>query len=155
MKSEFSHACLESGRDVTRASSICGNGQSVNRRRHARSCGLVRRGRRRRALGAALVHVNRIQPAALRVFFADFDVAEHRAHGVTLTDLRIKFLNRSACGRDDVHVRLVRLDLDDVLIGLDVVAGLDEVTDDCGLGDGFTELRHDDGNLRHNRWLAL
>ena len=28
-------------------------------------------------------------------------------------------------------------------------AGLDEKINDVGLGDGFAELRHDDGNLGH------
>ena len=50
-------------------------------------------------------------------------------------------------GEVDVHGGLVRLDFDQILAGFNGVAGLDEKIDDVGLGDGFAELRHDDGNV--------
>ena len=52
-------------------------------------------------------------------------------------------------GLVDAHDGLVRLDFHDVLVALDFVARLHGEAHDGGFGDGFAELRHDDGNLGH------
>jgi hypothetical protein len=64
--------------------------------------------------------------------------------------LRSEFFNTPATRRGNGHGGLVRLNFDQILAGFNGVAGFDEKIDDVGLGDGFTELRHDDGNLGHN-----
>ena len=78
-----------------------------------------------------------------------FDLAEHGADDITLVQLGGKADHAAGAGRGDGHGGLVGLDFDQVLVGHDVVAGLDEVADDGRLGDGLAELGHDDGDLRH------
>jgi len=82
-------------------------------------------------------------------FFGRFDLAERCADGVTFVQLRGKFFKTPATRRRDGHRGFVRFNFDEVLVGDDVVAGLHQKIDDVCLGDGFTELRHDDGNFWH------
>src|ERR1019366_8451822 len=77
------------------------------------------------------------------------NLAERGADGVALVQLDGEFFNFPFARRGDGHGGLVRLDLDQILVGLNRVAGLDEEADDVGLGDGFAKLRHDNGNVWH------
>ena len=88
-----------------------------------------------------------IQSQPRQFFLRGFNLAEHGADGVVFARLGGKFYDAPAARRSDGHAGLVRFDLDQILVGLDEVAGLDQEVDDFGLGDGFAELRHDDGNL--------
>src|SRR5208283_2211104 len=79
-----------------------------------------------------------------------FNLAEHGADRVALTQLYGEFFQAAVTRRSDRHGGFVRLDFDQILIRLHRVPRFDQKIDNFGLGNGLAELRHDDGNLRHN-----
>src|ERR1700722_5389166 len=90
-----------------------------------------------------------VEAHARGIFDTDIEIAEYRAHGIALLHLDEQLLDVAGTWRSDPHDSFVRLHFHDILIGLHLVADLDGNADDGGLGDGFTELRHDDGDERH------
>ena len=87
--------------------------------------------------------------ATAKHYVANDSETERRTYGITFVELGREMGDASATRRSHVHVRLVGLNLDDVLVRLDVVARLDQEADDRRFGNGFAELRHDDRNVRH------
>ena len=83
---------------------------------------------------------------------------EDSADRITLAELCGKTGDAARRGRGHIDGGFVGLDFDDVLIGLDRIAGLDEELNDGCLGGGFAKLRPDGGNLRHghraSKWRA-
>ena len=90
-----------------------------------------------------------VKSQSRRFFRRGLDLAEHHADGVAFVQLHGEFFDAPAAGRSHSHVGLVGLDFDQILVGLDGVAGLDQELMNAGLGDGLAQLRHDDGNRGH------
>ena len=90
-----------------------------------------------------------VQTQTRRFFPGGFDAAQRRTHGVAFIQLNRESIEAPAAGRGHGHARLVRLNFDQILAGFHGVTRLDQKADDVGLGDGFAQLGHDDGNLRH------
>ena len=89
------------------------------------------------------------------VFFARFDVTEHRADRIRFLDLGVD-LGDLACARcRHAHHRFVGFDFDDFLIGGDFFARLHVDRDNRRLGDRFAELWHDDWNLGHGKFYVI
>lgn len=130
------------------ARGVRGHGQAVDDRRDAR-----RGARPGIHFQRPALHRGLADSEPLCLILRDFDVAEHGADGVRLTDLDLEFQQRAAARRGDSHRGLVRLDLDDFLVRRDFRADAERQPDDRGLGDGFAELWHDDGNAGHGRKL--
>src|SRR5215469_335351 len=87
----------------------------------------------------------------LRVFDRSLYKSQGAADRVALIDLRKETFNNSFAGSDDAHDRLVGLHLNNFLIRVDVIAYFRSQLNDSSLGDRFSELRHNDGHLRHKK----
>src|SRR5207248_10860572 len=83
------------------------------------------------------------------VFFARFNVTEHRADRIGFLYLSVDFRDLARARCRYTHHCLVGFDLDDFLIGGDFFARLHVDRDNRRLGDRFAELWHDDWNLGH------
>lgn len=91
---------------------------------------------------------------------SDFECAERGTDGVAGLRHGENLADPPATWRSDGHGGLVGLDLEDVTAGLDGAAGFDQDANDGGFGDGFAELRHQDGDGGHGgrldaRYLML
>src|SRR6185503_21213812 len=130
---QFVHARFHSRRHVARAGGVRGHGKST----HHRFDGVMRWGLVGIAVGGsgggARTWLRNIKAEAHRVFFARFQVTEHRADGITYVLLHEPFLDAAAASTRDVHRSFVRFDFEQVLIGFDRVANLREKADDGGL----------------------
>ena len=146
VQTEFVHARLEPGRKIARALGVGRHGQTAHGGLHPAAADIDFRLGNAFGLGAFRRHMN-VQAQPRGLFLGGLDLPEHRADGVAFIELHGEFLHAPAAGRRHGHRGLVGLDFDEVLVGQDGVAGLDEKIDDGGLGDRFAELRHDDGNL--------
>ena len=109
----------------------------------------------RRLTRLAFSRARNVQAHARCVSRARFQIPEDRADGITLVQSHQPFFDAPAAGRGHVHGGFVGFHLDDVLIGVHLVADLDEEIDDRGFGDRLAQLRHDDGNLRHGMVTRL
>ena len=69
------------------------------------------------------------------VLFARFNVAEYRAHRISLLQLHRDLVDFPFARRCYAHHGFVRLDVDNFLIIRDLVAGLHFDINDCGFGD--------------------
>jgi hypothetical protein len=148
VQAEFIHARLEPRRKIARARRVRRHGQTAHGGLNAILAAV--RVRRVNVIGVAgFRRRGNVQAGQHDFLLGGFNLAEHRADGVAFVQLRGDFCNAPAARRRHVHVGLVRLDFDQILAGLDGVAGLDEKVDDAGLGDGLAQLRHDDGNGGH------
>ena len=78
--------------------------------------------------------------------FGDQQVAEHGADGVAGADAAVEGEHLAAAGNGHPHGGLLGFHLHDVLIRGDPVSRGDIHSQEGGLGDGFAELRHEDGN---------
>ena len=94
--------------------------------------------RARRILGRGFV----VQTETKGLLGGDLDIAEDRAHRITLAFLGVDLEKHTGAGGGEAHHGLVRLHLDDVLIGFNGIAFLEENFDNGGLGDGLAKLGH-------------
>jgi hypothetical protein len=153
MQPQLNHAGLQSRRHIARACRIRGNRQSSNGGLHFARGG----GGRFRGGGTVGGDVSRhggrrrcVQPQAGRILGRGGEVPQDRADGITLSDLGQQLFDPARAGGGHIHGGFVRLDFDEVLVGFDFIAGLNEETDDGGFGDGLAQLRHDDGDRGHD-----
>ena len=83
---------------------------------------------------------------AARVLFGYFEIPENGSDRVTLLHFDADFRDLPATRRRDAHGRLLRLDFDDVLVCVDLVAHFERKVNDRRLGDTFAKLRLGDWN---------
>ena len=83
------------------------------------------------------------------VCFARFHVAKDRADRVSLLQLHGDLGNLAFARRRHTHHGFVGFDLNNFLIVRNFITGLYLNIDNCGFGNRFAELRHDDWDLRH------
>ena len=86
---------------------------------------------------------------ALGISIGNFEVAERRADRIALPFHGAEFDQFATARCDYAHDCFVRLDLHDVVVAGNVVAGLGNEADNGRLGDGFAELRHEERNAGH------
>ena len=91
------------------------------------------------------------EAAFLNLRRGGFDVSKHSAHAICATAFREQLGNFTIARRSDLKNRLVCLDLDDVLIGLYLLAGLNAEADDSGFSHRLAELRHGDRDAHISR----
>ena len=150
MQPELIHPRLHPGRHVAGPRRVGWHRQTTNRRFNPALPEVRRFGPVvRRAIGFRPDRGGRIKSQLRRVFPARLEVAEHHADRITLVQFDQPFFDPPATRRGNVHRGLVGFDFDDVLVRVHFVTDVDQHADDRGLGDGFTELRHDDGHLWH------
>ena len=161
-EAKFGHARFHARGKESGAAGVGGDGKAFDRRLrfvrlldlglgHAFLFRFVRGAGRHGAGGLAVGSVFfRFEIAhALGISIGNFEVAERRADRIALAFHGAEFDKFSAAGRDHTHDRFVRLDLHDVVVAGNVVAGLGNEADNGRLGDGFAELRHEERNAGH------
>ena len=157
VESQFGHARFHPRRHVTGSRGMGRDRQPAHRRLDFLPPALRRRSapvvRRAPGLLPGLGRTTRSQ--ARRIVRAGFQIAQHRADGITLIQFDQPFLHPPAARGGHVHDGFVGLDLDDVLIGIDFLTDSDEQMDHGRFGNRFAQLRHDDGDLSHRDYAGV
>ena len=90
-----------------------------------------------------------IDSEAFRILIADFDITEHRTDRITLTGFGKDLAEGAGTWGSHPHDRFVGLHLNEVGICVNRIAFFEKNPDNGGLGNGFAELRHENGCKCH------
>ena len=161
-EAEFGHARFHARGKESGAAGVGGDGKALDRRLrfvrlldlglgHAFLFRFIRGTGRHGARGLPVGSVFfRFEIAhALGISIGNFEVAERRADRIALPFHGAEFDQFATARCDYAHDCFVRLDLHDVVVAGNVVAGLGNEADNGRLGDGFAELRHEERNAGH------